>query len=143
MSFPFLSHNILNMKIVNSLNYVFDTTCVEHPQGESQTIPDDAIGLRELLQKHTRGQGIPTRTPVFLGEEILPDVTRMNKIEIIEAIRETEKLITEERARLQSFTEEVKLREIEEAKIIEEEEPEKKTTRKRTSKAADDDKKED
>lgn len=47
----------------------------------SQTVPDMSMSLQELLARYTRGQSIPMFQPVYQGEDEMPDVSRMTKME--------------------------------------------------------------
>ncbi len=42
----------------------------EKNNSPSETIPDQALSLHELLQRHTRGQEIPMRSPQYEFEEL-------------------------------------------------------------------------
>jgi len=75
--------------------------------GISLTIPDQTLPMKELLARYTRGQQITTFTPVYNGDNDLPDVSRMTELEMLELkmginehIRETrDALITRSKER--------------------------------------------
>lgn len=47
----------------------------------SVTVPDQSMTIREILTRFTRGQSVPTRQPIYDGEE-MPDLNRMDLSEI-------------------------------------------------------------
>ncbi len=52
---------------VNQRNY--KPSKGEIPYGETLTVPDATLGLQEMLERHTRGQGITTFLPNYTTEE--------------------------------------------------------------------------
>ncbi len=60
----------------------------------SLTVPNMAMSLKTLLERFTRGQSIPTNTPVYHEDEEgnvidLPDIGRLNKLDRIDLLKET------------------------------------------------------
>ena len=70
---------------LSRLNYTY-----EHDRdGENNTLPsltqpDQTMSLREMILRYSRGQSVPTFKPVYDGEEDMPDISRMSKIELQE-----------------------------------------------------------
>lgn len=88
--------------------------------GVSQTVPDQALSVQQILQRFTRGQPLNTFEEVYNGEEHLPDIDRMTEIDRIEYARaikadleETGKKLTQrqkERALEKAKAEEAKMK---------------------------------
>lgn len=67
------------MRIVNAYSFDFDP--LVHAQqfvGESMTIPDQSLSIRDLINRYTMGRPIPTAEGVYTGDDDdLPDLDRM------------------------------------------------------------------
>ncbi len=50
----------------------------------SMTTPDQNLSLREMLRRYSRGQSVTTFDPVYDGDEDLPDLSGLTKIELEE-----------------------------------------------------------
>lgn len=51
----------------------------------SLTIPDDALSIKEILDRYARGLPLGgERVPVYNGEELIPDFDRMSTIDRME-----------------------------------------------------------
>lgn len=50
----------------------------------SVTIPDQSLSLGELLDRYSKGQYVRTRKGVYLGEEDVPDIEKLDYFERIE-----------------------------------------------------------
>jgi hypothetical protein len=61
---------------------------------KSETVPDMTMTLAELLQRHTRGQEIPTFEGTY-NDEYIPDIERLDLTEI-QAIAENHKNYVDE-----------------------------------------------
>lgn len=72
--------------IVNSLTYDHSIQKNETFSLPSLTVPNQTLSLKELLNRFTRGQEIPTLEPSFHGEDeqFFDQVSRMDKIEKLE-----------------------------------------------------------
>ena len=66
----------------------------------SETQPDQALSLKELISRHSRGIPIPKFEPVYDGENNLPDVSRMTAIELRQLQEDMEELIEYHKAAL-------------------------------------------
>lgn len=61
----------------------------------SVTVPDQAMSIREILDRHSRGLPLDgVRVPVWDGEEEVPDFRRMDLAEIEQMMRENREEIT-------------------------------------------------
>lgn len=70
------------------------------PLGESQTEPDMTLRLGQLLERHTRGQNVPVREPIYFDTEI-PTITDLSDVEryreqLQRRLNETNKFIEDE-----------------------------------------------
>lgn len=102
-------------------------------EGESQTVPDQTMGLRELITRFTRGQDVRMYEPVYNGEEYLPDIERMDPMERMDFAREIGQDIEAVQLQRQQMEEEAAAREAEEQEPVQEE-PKKKTRKRRSKK---------
>lgn len=63
---------------------------------ESQTVPDQTMSVREIMSRYVRGLPISgQRVPVYNGEEYVPDVRKMDLVDIQEAKEATQRRIAE------------------------------------------------
>ena len=82
------------MKITNWRNYDPNDHKGSINDKPSLTVPNMAMSLKQLLERFTRGQSIPTKTPIYHEDEEgnvidLPDIGRLNKLDKIDLLRET------------------------------------------------------
>lgn len=61
----------------------------------SKTVPDQALSLKELITRHTRGIPIPTFRPVYDGDLNMPDISRMTAIELQDYYEDLQSYIDE------------------------------------------------
>lgn len=70
---------------LSRINYHFpvdrDGEINEQP---SKTTPDQTMSLGDMLARYSRGQAVPTFDPVYDGDEDMPDISTMSKIELQE-----------------------------------------------------------
>lgn len=65
---------------------------------DSQTVPDQTMSLRELLDRHTRGMSVPGLSdPIFDEDSPLPDIRTMDLAEIHDMIQENKMKLDEYR----------------------------------------------
>jgi hypothetical protein len=50
----------------------------------SKTIPDQTLPMREIMSRFVKGIPVGVKVPVYNGEELLPDISRMDLVEIQE-----------------------------------------------------------
>lgn len=57
---------------------------LEVPVGVSMTIPDQSMSVQEILLRHSRGLSVPGdgRVPQYFGDDVVPDLGRMDKIDL-------------------------------------------------------------
>jgi len=55
--------------------------------GKSMTVPGMTLSMREIVTRFRRGDTLPSFESYFDGDDPIPDVNRMDKIEIIEMLR--------------------------------------------------------
>lgn len=67
----------------HTFNYEVDRD-LETNKEPSATTPDQSLSLRDMLNRYRRGQSVPTFDPVYDGEENMPDISTMSKIELEE-----------------------------------------------------------
>lgn len=97
----------LSPKIRNWRNYDH----VHETKGEvnnlpSMTVPDQAIGLRELVLRYTRGQEIPQFNTEFAGD--FPDLSKVDKLDLMDMAMQNKELILQTREELSQRAEEKK-----------------------------------
>jgi hypothetical protein len=83
------SRNKLIMARQNSFTWKAENNRHEQVFEDSLTVPNMALSLGELLERHTRGQGIQTFQPQYTTEEEIAlglgiDVSRMDTFEKLE-----------------------------------------------------------
>jgi len=92
-----IMEKIKRQKVRNSANYKPDPKENEKFSGPSQTVPDEALSIRTMLEKHTHG--IPMREHSVFNPEIemthddhdFEELNRMDMVEKMEIIEENEK----------------------------------------------------
>lgn len=68
----------------------------------SATVPDDALSIKEILDRYARGLPLGgERVPVYNNEELLPDFERMSEIERLEWLHSNADYISELKAQVQ------------------------------------------
>lgn len=82
---------------VNSFNY--DPTAAHNfdPQydDKSMTVPDMALTPLEIYTRFIRQQEIPSLTPVYLGDQPIPDYTQMDELELRDLARSVSRSVEE------------------------------------------------
>lgn len=87
-------------KIQTQNNYNYKDHKGEIPKGVSLTIPDQSMSIRQLIERHTRGQQIPIHMPSYqftsdseIDESMnIPDMEKLDyfeKVELKENVQET------------------------------------------------------
>jgi hypothetical protein len=67
------------MKIRNSNNYDYKEIINEKNKGIGQTIPDQNMSVREILQRHSRGMSLGAiKTPIFDIDDDTPDIRTLD-----------------------------------------------------------------
>lgn len=90
----------------NQINEEIGFISGETPYGESETIPDETLTLRELIRRHQSGQQVPVLDAQYeeMKENItFPDVSKMTKIEAIEFGKDLTEFIKSERKVLKEY----------------------------------------
>lgn len=74
----------------------------EIPEGISETVPDQSMSLRVILDRYTKTGAIPTRTfePEYSEEDVFPDMSSMDLTEIDEYRRNLKADVDEMQAEL-------------------------------------------
>lgn len=86
----------------------------EHPQGESMTVPDETLTIKEIMKKHVRGMRMAEelmRTPVYdsgadFDSEDLEEVARMDIFEREQVLETHKEKIREAQEKQKKFLEE-------------------------------------
>lgn len=95
------------IRVRNQRNYsIHIDEYQEHPRGVSITVPDQALSMRQLLTRYTRGQDITVFDTQYDGDNDLPDVSRLDKLDIIDLKRDVEETISGGREYLQQRADE-------------------------------------
>lgn len=79
------------MKVKNSLNYDYKEQQGEVNQLPSMTIPDQTMSIRTIVDRYTRGLPVTGFTPVYEGEEFIPDPKTLDlteRAELAEQIKQ-------------------------------------------------------
>jgi hypothetical protein len=66
----------------------------------SMTVPDQSLPLRELYKRHVRGGEMSVLKPQYMGDDELPDIEKLDKIERIELAKAVTQEIQNTRASL-------------------------------------------
>jgi len=70
---------------LSRLNFQFEHDRDGETNNEpSLTQPDQTMSLRDMISRYARGQSVPTFEPVYDGDQDMPDISRMSKIELEE-----------------------------------------------------------
>jgi len=73
---------VLPRKIRNRANWYLHSSPGETNSGISQTIPDQTMAIRTLIERYVRGIPVSTKTPIWEGEDNdLPDPNTMDYAE--------------------------------------------------------------
>lgn len=80
----------------------------EHPSNISETVPDQSLTMREILQRHSSGMPLSGgRTPVYNGEDDIPqDLLKMDLADresYLDSLRERNKIAYDEIRRKQKI----------------------------------------
>lgn len=93
-------HLQTKMKIRTQQNFVFDETCCEKPsQKPSLTVPDQALTVGEILERHRRGLSYPEGAGIYdddLGENY-PDISKLTKMEKIALSKDYAELVQQKK----------------------------------------------
>lgn len=111
----------MTRKVVNQANYVshYSVLNIDRDSGEqigdpvlfvpgkfftqpSQTVPDMALSLSELLRRYTTRQSVDTLEGVWDADEMVPDnFERLDQVERVELIRKLKGITMDAQGRLQ------------------------------------------
>lgn len=80
-------------RIRNGLTFDHSAEIGETGFGPSQTVPDMTLTVPELLERYTRGQELPGRTPIYNGDGDFPDISRFTIQEKMDYARDLERVI--------------------------------------------------
>lgn len=89
----------------SSNSHLFPRSTERVSSKPSDTVPGKALSVRKALQRHQAGlPPIGSLTPVYLGEEsYLPDIRRMDKVELAELRQINDRTIRAEMKKLQEL----------------------------------------
>lgn len=74
----------------------------EKPVGKSMTVPDMALSIKEILDRFARGLPLDNeRIPMYHGEDMPPDIKKMDLSEVEDLKRENAELILQQQKDLQ------------------------------------------
>ena len=85
-----IKHKIMR-NVKNSLNYDYTEQQGEVNQLPSMTIPDQTMSIRTIVDRYSRGLPVSAFTPVYEGEEIIPDPKTLDlteRYELAEKIKQ-------------------------------------------------------
>lgn len=100
------------MRFITAYNYeVSDIRNYEIPTGISQTVPNEVLTPREMLDRYTRGLPLSTYPvePIY-SEEELPDIQRMDLDELHDYRMELKEAIKADKEQLSAIEAERKTR---------------------------------
>jgi hypothetical protein len=69
------------MKVKNSLNYDYTEQKGEVNTLPSMTIPDQTMSIRTIVDRYARGLPVTAFTPVYEGEDYIPDPKTLDLVE--------------------------------------------------------------
>lgn len=87
------------VKIRKTTTFILQETDLEHPIGQSLTVPDQTMSMKTIFERYVRGRPLDAsvREPIYYGDDLeLPDVKRMDLVEIgqmLENARENRELL--------------------------------------------------
>lgn len=96
-------------------NYRQKKSLMEKPKGNSLTIPDQSMSIKQLLLRHTRGQEIPIHDPSYQYEENvefsdtldLPDLDKLDPFEKMELADQMKDIVKETKKSIKQRVERV------------------------------------
>lgn len=68
-------------KVKNSLNYEYKDQLGEVNTLPSMTIPDQTMSIRTIVDRYARGLPVTSFTPIYEGEEYIPDPKTLDLVE--------------------------------------------------------------
>lgn len=82
---------------VNTFNYDPKAAHNYDPQTDkkSMTVPDMALTPIEIYTRYVRQQELPQLTPVYLGDQPMPDYTSMDEMELRDLARSVNRTVEE------------------------------------------------
>lgn len=86
--------------VVRDLFIVYPDPPLEY--GESLTEPDQTLSIRQLVERHVRGQIVPIRDGFYDEEGELGAVVNMDKVERAQAAIENKKIISQIKQQLEN-----------------------------------------
>lgn len=120
---PLFSGNVRHRgsaRIRTWLNYSWeDLQRGERNSGISQTVPNQAMSIRQIFERYAMGKPIPHNGMQFTGDETI-DISRMDKTEVAQFRLDLKNRIDELRANLKSQKSDYYARLVDEAKKAEE-----------------------
>lgn len=96
---------------VNEVNKEIKFTSGVDTKGESKTIPDQSLSLRQLILRQRSGQYVPeidAQYEEYKESVNFPDTTRMSKTELIDFSRGLTEFIKEKRKVLETYAKDLK-----------------------------------
>jgi hypothetical protein len=85
-----IKHKIMR-NVKNSLNYDYQEQQGEVNKLPSMTIPDQTMSIRTIVDRYSRGLPVSAFTPVYEGEEFIPDPKTLDlteRYELAEQIKQ-------------------------------------------------------
>lgn len=92
----------------HEINEQYGIVTGEVNEEPSMTVPDQTMSLKQLIERHARGQVVPQKD-VQWDEDIeeftanWPDLTKLTKIEIIDKFNELSNFITHQKDAIRQF----------------------------------------
>lgn len=96
------------MKVVNAYTYDNKISGEKPTTKPSRTIPNQTLGMRELIERHTRGQEVPAFEPIYYGPQDQFNQSgweRLSKMDAATKALEIKQLVEDERQNLQNLRE--------------------------------------
>lgn len=108
--------NQTELQVQNSLNYDYREWQGTVNTLPSQTIPDQTMSLKEIIERHTRGLPTLGKEPIYHGEDIeIPNFATMDLAEQQEMREDLDLYIAEQKDKLRQMDADRKTRLAEEA----------------------------
>jgi hypothetical protein len=95
------------MKVKNSLNYEYTQEKGEVNTLPSMTIPDQTMSIRTIVDRYSRGLPVAAFTPVYEGEEYIPDPKTLDLAERQELVEQIQQEVDSFRSRQWKETQDV------------------------------------
>lgn len=91
----------MNKVIRTPLNFKLSQAEIEFNNLPSETIPDQSLSCREILERFSQGRSVPINKKLtYTGDSILPDVDKLDLVDVDSFAENAKNTITESKSKL-------------------------------------------